>query len=291
MTKVLAGMALVVALGCSSQDVPQAHRGQLFDRTGGLAMWAGGAGLSGPILGPGTYWTGLYDEIRMVNCAISTVKEPMTALTKDNVQFHMDIYVRYSADCSDEAVTKLLKIATVDNTLTVPPQFLYETYLRPSLGEAVRETVSPLRANDINDQREGILASIRKSFLTMMTAKEPKVLVIHEVNLSNMMPPEALMNANVERATQAVLKDKAIAERERVTAETETMEMRKKLAATEGAVQAAKIDQIGAALKRNPEYLQFDLQTKMPDIYKEAGEKGNLILAGPNPQVLIAPKR
>lgn len=52
--------------GCSSQDIPQAHKGRLFDKTGIFALYAGGDGFKGPILGPGTKYTGLYPEVRMV---------------------------------------------------------------------------------------------------------------------------------------------------------------------------------------------------------------------------------
>ena len=73
--------------GCNSGDIPQAHKGQMFDRTGALALFQGGGGLDGPVVGPGTYWTGLYDELRVVDCSQSTMREPLESLTKDGVQF------------------------------------------------------------------------------------------------------------------------------------------------------------------------------------------------------------
>jgi hypothetical protein len=113
---------------------------------------------------------------------------------------------------------------------------------------------------------------------------------VYELNLSKAQFPPQIDAANVERAVQAIMRDKAIAERERVQAEIETSKMRKDLALNEGAETAARIDQVGAALKRNPEYLQFDLQDKMPDIYRNAGQSGNLIITAPNPTVLLPPK-
>ncbi len=50
---------------------------------------------------PGTYYTGSYDELHMVQCTVGTVREPPNALTKDGVQFRVDVYIRYSANCSD----------------------------------------------------------------------------------------------------------------------------------------------------------------------------------------------
>jgi hypothetical protein len=86
------------------------------------------------------------------------------------------------------------------------------------------------------------------------------------------------------------MRDKAIAERERVKAEIETSVFKRQLAESEGAEAAAKIDKIGAALRRNPEYLQFDMQEKMPDIYKWAGSHGNLVITAPNPTLTLPAK-
>ncbi|OGH69410.1 MAG: hypothetical protein A2754_01405 [Candidatus Magasanikbacteria bacterium RIFCSPHIGHO2_01_FULL_47_8] len=276
--------------GCSSEDIPQAHKGRMFDRTGALAFYSGGAGLTGPILGPGTHYTGVYDELRVVDCAMATTKEPLKALTKDGVQFGIDIYIRYGADPSDESVKAILGALGPDKEHTVTSVKLYDTYVRPAIGEAVRETVSPFRANDVNDKREEILSSIRKRFLEMMEKKDPKAVTVYEVNLSNLTFPDEMNHANTERAVQGVLKDKAIAERERVTAEIQTMSMRRELAEKEGEAVGAKIDKIGAALKRNPEYLQYDLQAKMPEIYRLAGDKGNMIITAPSPSMLMLPK-
>jgi hypothetical protein len=67
--------------------------------------------------------------------------------------------------------------------------------------------------------------------------------------------------------------------------------MKRLLAQREGEAEAAKIDEIGAALKRNPEYLTFDLQQKMPEIYKTAGDKGNLVIAAPQPNLMIPARK
>ena len=100
--RIALALAALSLIGCSSQDVPPAHKGRMFDKTGGAALWVGGRGFEGPILGPGTYYTGIYPEIRMVECGQRTVKESLTALTKDGVQFSLDVYVSYSAACDEE---------------------------------------------------------------------------------------------------------------------------------------------------------------------------------------------
>jgi regulator of protease activity HflC (stomatin/prohibitin superfamily) len=289
-------LALLVAalacssLGCASTDIPQAHKGRLFDRTGPFALWIGGTGFKGPVLGPGTYFTGTYNEIYMVDCSIVTVREPLTALTKDGVQFGLDIYVRFSADCDDKTVEQLLATGTPDKDHTISADRLYTGLVRPAVGEAVRQVVSPYRANDLNEKREEVLNGIRKQFQDIMNAREKHIIKVYEVNLSNLDFPDAMDAANVDRAVQAVLKDKAIAERERVQAEIQTTTLKRELAEREGEVAAARIDKIGAALKKNPEYLQYDMQSRLPEIYKQAGQYGNMVITAPSPSVVVAPK-
>jgi regulator of protease activity HflC (stomatin/prohibitin superfamily) len=276
---------------CASQDIPQAYKGRMFDRTGPLALFLGGKGFRGPVLGPGSYFTGTYNEIRTVDCSMVTKREALTALTKDGVQFGLDIYVRFAADCGDRSVEGLLATLTPDQNNAITSTKVYQTFVQPAIGEAVREVVSPYRANEINDKREEILASIRKRFVEIMTAREKQIVVVYEVNLSNLDFPDAMDAANTDRAVQAILRDKAIAERERVQAETETMQTRRQLAEREGEMEAARIGKIGEALRKNPEFLQFDLQSKMPEIYRQAGAYGNMVIAAPSPTLMLPPPK
>jgi regulator of protease activity HflC (stomatin/prohibitin superfamily) len=284
----MAGLAglLLQLVGCMNYaDVPQAHKGRYFDKKS--LICTGGHGLTGPILESGTYNVGLCDELRLIDCSLLANKESMTALTRDGVQFGLDVYVTFAANCADPKATEAMFATLVPaDGHTITAAQLWGTFLRPSLGEAVRETISPYVANDINDGREKILESIRTSFLGRMQQLDPPYVTITEINLSNMDFPEAMDLANTERATQAVLKDKAIAERERVEAEIETAKLRQQLATEEGRVEAARIDQVGAALSRNPAYVQFHLQQQLPSIYEKAGASGNLVIAAPNPMIL-----
>ncbi len=291
---VLSRTALLVTLGlvstgCASADIPQAYRGRMFGRTGPLAFYSGKTGFYGPVLGPGTYFTGTYDELHTVDCSTVTMREPLNALTKDGVQFGLNIFVRFSADCSDDGVRTLLSELPPDTSGAVMATRVYQTFVQPAVGEAVREVVSPYRANDINDKREEILALIRKRFLEIISHREKHAALVYEVNLSNLDFPDQMDEANTDRAVQAILRDKAIAERERVQAEIQTMAMRRELAEKEGEAAAARITKIGEALRQYPAYLQFDLQSKMPDIYREAGTRGNLVLAAPSPSLLLNP--
>ncbi len=293
--------------GCGSQNVPQAHRGRKFDKTGLAALWIGGGGFEGPILGPGTYYTGIYPEVLMVDCSQRTIKEPLTALTKDGVQFNLDIYVRFSANCDENAAVETLlatlspanvavdpKAAKDENTdpiepnpeLTITSRQVYATYLRPALGEAVRESVSPFIANDVNVKREEIFEQIKLKFSEQVSKTKVKFVSVHGINLSNLGFPEQLVHANTDRATQSVLKDKSIAEREKVQAEIETAKLDIVKQEVEAQATAKKIDTIGAALHRNPEYY-------IRDVYAYAAEKGGSVMLPNNPNVILqmTPKR
>lgn len=298
---------IALCMGCNSHEVPPAHKGRVFDKTGFWAFYSGGVGFTGPILGPGTIMTGPYPELHLVECTQKTVKEAMTALTKDGVQFGLDMYVRYGANCEDQKAIEYLlttlvpfvdpvpgadKIAKpADDNPTIHAEQIYSTYIRPALGEAVRESISPYIANDVNAKREEIFATVRERFRALMGKQNPSPVLVGELNLSNLDFPDEMDHANTERAVQAVLKDKAVAERERVTAEIETTKMRRELAVTEADNDVARIMAIGKALHQNPEYLQYDAQQRWNDIYFHAGEKGNLVIAAPSTQVLLSAKK
>jgi regulator of protease activity HflC (stomatin/prohibitin superfamily) len=282
--------SLLVATGCATMDIPQAHRGRMFERTGAWKGYRGGRGFVGPVLRPGTAYTGLYDEVMLVDCSTITQHDPLTVLTKDGVQFGLDMYVRFSANCADESVEQMLATLSPDQEMTITTKQLFETFVRPSIGAVVREVVSPYRASEINDKQDQILSQIRKRFVETIDAHEGNLIKIYEVSLSNLDFPEAMDAANVDRAVQTILRDKAIAERERVKAEIETALVLKQLAEREGQAVAARIDAIGEALQRHPEYMQYDLQAKMPEIYQHAGAAGNMVITAPQPTVLLTPR-
>lgn len=153
---------VMLNVGCSSQDVPPAHKGRLFEKTGVAAFYSGGTGFQGPVLSPGTHFTGMYNEVRMLDCSTRTFKEPMTSMTKDGVQFALDVYITCSADCDDDKAVGLLldRLAPVGVTSASQPvsgagnatpdekdpvetdpdravtsRQVYNTYVRPALGE------------------------------------------------------------------------------------------------------------------------------------------------------------
>jgi hypothetical protein len=284
--KKVAFCLVLVLTGCASQDIPQAHRGKLFARTGLFALYRGGNGMTGRVLDPSTQFLGLYNELRLVDCSMTNVSQELDTLTHDGVHFGFQLDVRFAADCTDPGVERILASVRANEHDVITPAALYTTFIRPAIGEAAREQVSPYKANELNERQAEISTGIKKRFVDLMSTREKNIVVVHEVNVSNLHYPTAMDSANLERAVQSVLRDKAIAERERVSAEIETTTMRRELAEREADNTAVRIDRVGKALARNPEYLQYELVLKLPDIYREAGQHGNLILAAPQLQGL-----
>lgn len=288
MGKTRGGVGLLVALamasqGCATMDIPQAHRGRMFSRTGLLALYTGSDGMSGPVRDPGSHFVGIYNEVRTVDCSTKTVTESLDTLTRDGVHFGFDIAIRFSADCSDEGVTNLLNRIAPSDGQNVATDQIFVTFIQPAIGEAARELVAPLRANELNEKQGEVASGVKKRFSDLMAQREKKLVIVYEINVVNFHFPPSLDSANLERASQALLRDKAIAERERVAAEAETMAVRKQLAQAEAEVATAKIERVGEALAKYPLYLQYDLQLKLPEIYDKAGQRGNLVLAAPSP--------
>ncbi|MBI5533879.1 MAG: hypothetical protein HY898_14250 [Deltaproteobacteria bacterium] len=278
----LATVTLATTTGCATQDIMQAHRGRIFSRTGLLALYSSSNGLSGPVLNPGTHFLGLYNELRIVDCSTATVRESLDTMTRDGVHFGFDVVTRFSADCTDEGISKLLNTLTPDSGETITTKQIYETFIKPGIGEVAREFVSPLRANDLNEKQSEVTTNIKKRFNNIMATREKKLVLVYEVNITSLHFPPELDKANLDRAAQALLRDKAVAERERVIAETETMNLRRKLAEQEAEVAVVRIQKVGAALQQNPVYALLE-------IYREAGARGNLVLAAPNPLSMQPP--
>ena len=213
-----AGLSMV---GCATQDIPQAHRGRIYGRTGFWALYQGEVGFNGPVLDPGTRFLGAYDEMRMLDCSMRTVTETFDTMTRDGVHFGFTLSVRFNADCSDESVVLMLGKLTPDKDDTISGKQIYGTFILPAIKEAAREFVSPYRANELNDKQAEVVTGVRRRFLEIMETRENHIVLIHEVNVGEMKFPPEMDNANLERAVQSVLKDKAIAE---LTAKTNSLE-------------------------------------------------------------------
>lgn len=277
---VVVALMSALSVGCATQDIPQAHRGRVFGRTGLWAGYKGPVGFHGSVLDPGTHFLGLYDELRMIDCSMHTMTESLDTMTHDGVHFGFTISVRFNVDCSDASVPVLMTKLAPDREHTISAQQVYATFVNPAIKEAAREFISPYRANELNDKQAEVVSGVRKRFLEIMETRERAVVQVHEVNVGELKFPEQMDHANLERAVQSVLRDKAVAERERIGAEVEAMEARKKLVEKEADLVAERIERIGAALRKFPEYLQFHFVDRLREF------QGNLVLGGSGAPVL-----
>lgn len=275
-------VSLIFFTGCYTHDVPPAHKGRVFDKTGLFALYSGGNGFQGPILGPGTVQTGPYPEVRMIECAQKTQKQPMLALTKDGVQFSLELFVTFNVNCDENAALENLfaKISPDGNSLTITADQVYKSYIYPSLGESVRIAVSPYIANDVNEKRDEIFKKFNESFADTMAKHAPKVVIVTSLTLNNLDFPDAMDKANVERATQAILKDKAIAEREKIQEEIKTAKLEVESKTAKAKAEAAEIDIVGKALHENPEYF-------MREYIYYAAKDGNSVMVPQNPNLIM----
>jgi hypothetical protein len=272
----------LILLGCSSEDVPPSHKGRMFDRSGFWSAYQGGHGFNGPMLEPGSYFTGIYDHVRLIECSQKTIKEEMGALTRDGVQFKLDVYTSFGANCSSENSVKTIleKLSPIQDpksdevNRTVSAQQIYDTFIRPALGEAVRIAVSPYNANDVNANREKIFAEFGAIFDSSIHSQSTGLVSVFSKYMSNLDFPPEMDSANVDRAVQAILREKSIEEQKRVEAEVQVSKTRIQVVEAEAASEVAKIDAIGAAWRRNPEF-------NLNDIYSSAGKNGNIVVLPP----------
>lgn len=285
-TRFLIALLAVPLLACT-EEVPQAHKARMFGQTGLLALYAGHTGFYGSVLGPGTVYTGAYDTIKVIDCSTETVKESLPALTKDNVHFTTDIYVTFSANCDDEkVVSHTLETIAPEKGNMISSKQLYETFIRPAEGEALRRAVSPVTAYEVNGRREEIHNTAEVTFFESVKKLGAPV-TISAFRMNNLDPPVQLAAANADLASQETLKQKSIAERDRVEAETTTAKLRIKLKEAEGDTDAAKIRTVGKALHDYPEYIHWVQLGLLPAIYEKAGSQGNMIMLPADTNVLL----
>jgi regulator of protease activity HflC (stomatin/prohibitin superfamily) len=284
LTKLFLLLSLFLLAGCESADVPAAHKGRIFDRTGPLALYSGGKGFEGPVLGPGSYYLGHYPELRTVECSQKVVKEALPALTRDGVQFEIDLNVGYAANCAEDgAVKEVLEAVSPDKDGRVTGEALYGLYVRPALSEAIRQAVSPYIANDINSKREQIFAEFKGQFEAHLKAAKPGLkqpVLVSSLNLANLDFPDSMDKANADRAAVAIAKDKALAEQDKVRAEIETAKLEVEKQKVMGQADAARVEAMGQAYRKYPEVL-------VREVYLAAGEKGNAVLLPNDPRVMI----
>ncbi len=283
----LALIALVLS-ACNLGDVPPAHKGWVFEQS----KFGASNGFVGPILSPGTHQLGTENELYLLQCSQSTVRESFSSPSKNGVEFGTDVYVRFSANCDDtKAVEWILNnvqpnpgltlanadekkpdpkkegeapaVETTANDAseyalrTVTAAQLFHTYIRPALGKAVRDAVSRYQSDEVNLQRDAIAKEIDSTFRKALESEKTKLVAIAQLDLSRITFPQT-MQGTMERL--ANVKTEVELEKEnakKVDEQILTEKKQKVLAQAKAEKAGTEIEEIGKMVRANPEYLEY----------------------------------
>lgn len=295
-SKIAACLAVCAALiGCNVQDIPPAHKGMEFD----VGIMSSSDGFVGSVLNAGSHSLSLNNEIYQVQCEESSVKEQFPSNAADGVEFPVDVHVRFAANCEDgEAVQWLLQnvqpnppmaharakevasqgsAKAAESAIKVESAFLqqayldktvisyqlYKKFLRPILGQSVRDAIATRGSDIINTERDAIGKEIVKSFRDRVTEAttigKDKVSVIRVagVNMSRIIPPESMRKRNEELAnvkTQTKIQKNT---RAKVEEEILTEQKQQELAMVKVNQKGAEVEEIGKRISQNPGYLRY----------------------------------
>lgn len=201
---VLVGTLGALASACGTEDIPPGNKGFMFDRTGAFAVYAGGKGLrTKSVLGPGTHYTGVYDEIRMVDCKDAHAKEAISVLTASDLTVNVDLRITYSADCdSTESMIRILDQVASDGN-TVQSSALYSRYVLPIVRESLRNRLADVKIEDVKNVRQelrtGIEEDLRKSIGLQGNPVKLRILTVSDI----VLPVEIVeKNREIELARQ-----------------------------------------------------------------------------------------
>lgn len=202
---VLLVLFAMILTACGSEDVPPGNKGFMFDRSGALALYTGGDGLDATtILGPGTYYTGIYDEIRDINCRDAHAKEAVHVLTKSDITVLVDVRITYAARCdSKKAMIRILDEVTSKDGAAIEPATLYDLYILPIVRESLRNRLADVTIEDVKKTRvtlrDGILEDLAKSIGDRDQPVKIQILTVSDIQL----PKEIVdKNRQIELARQ-----------------------------------------------------------------------------------------
>lgn len=293
-------VALLTLSGCNIEDVPQAHVGRVFEQS----IVGSSAGFIGPILQPGSHSIGLNNEMKLVQCSESTVKETMISPASDSITFNFDIYVKFQPNCNDpKAVEWILNniqpnpsLQPVDAQKGGAPEAdkldhavssyqLFYAYVRPALGEALRDAVSGYRSDQINGSRTEISTKLVLGVDTILKSvreksQRPDVVIASQITLSNIEFPKEMLQKFEQLANKKTETQIEIQEQARVAQEIITEQKKKELAEAKATQQSVQFEEIGKVLRANPEYLEYLRIQQLPEVAKNLSANGSTLIVG-----------
>lgn len=298
-------------LGCNYEDVPPTHRGRVFE-----AAWLGESnGFIGDILTPGTHnLHGIQNSLHLVQCGEMTVREALEAPSKNGVVFGAEVFVRFTPNCEPNGVEWILDNVrpSMDegNAPTDDPDYfrktvtsaqLFNTYIRPSLGMAVRDAFSAVQSDEVNLKRQDIAVAVDQGLrqrLGEVSKDKVRIVNLAQVDLSSIGFPES-MKATMEQLANVKTEVELEKERERkVHQEIQTELKQKELATARAQKSATEIDEIGEAVRRNPEYLtylqaiaQSKATQEMPAALGKLGATQGTVILGEGSMNMFIPQK
>lgn len=318
---ILTVIAAILLLGCNVEDIPPAHKAWVFEES----VFGGTDGFIGPVLGPGSHDLGVGNSFRMLQCSESTMREEFKSPAQDGVEFGTDIYVRFAANCDDEEAVKwTLKNVQPNPQLTasliaaqaktegspevkkegeapvhdenaertVTAYQLHATYLRPLMGEAVRDAISGYPSDAINLKRDEIARKLSDSFneklkKTFTDAERPQIIKVYEITLSKIDFPERMMELNQQlanRKTEIAIENE---NKKKVEAQIQTEKMQKDLEKVKSEKSVQEIELVGKIIRDNPEYLEYLRIKQLPETVGNLGKGGGTLVFGQGPDFIM----
>jgi regulator of protease activity HflC (stomatin/prohibitin superfamily) len=204
--------------GCRVDEIPPGNKGFMFDRTGAFALYTGGDGLeTDHILGPGSHYTGIYDQVKDVDCKDSHMREEVSVLTKSDINVIVDVRITYAANCdSKESISRILDEVPTDQSNTVKQEALYDLYILPVVRESLRNRLATVTIEDVKnvrtELRDGIHGDLDKAIGKTTQPVKIKVLTVSDIKLpkeiveKNRMIELARQDAEQEREKQEAAK-------------------------------------------------------------------------------------
>jgi regulator of protease activity HflC (stomatin/prohibitin superfamily) len=192
---ILLALFALTAIGCGTEDIPPGHKGFMFDRTGALALYTGGSGLqTEAVLSSGTHYTGLYDQVKGVNCQDAHVKEALPVLTKSDMKVTVDLRVTYSANCDTKDQIELIldQLQLPANSTFVQPEQIFEKYVMPVVRESLRNHLADYTIEQVKEVRGELATSVKQDLEKAIKEKSFPV-KIEVLTVSNINLPESIV--------------------------------------------------------------------------------------------------
>ncbi|MEO1267837.1 MAG: SPFH domain-containing protein [Myxococcota bacterium] len=284
-------LLLGVATGCATEDIPPGNQGFMFDRTGPMALYIGGSGMqTDVVLKPGTHYTGLYDEVRDINCKDAETRETVAVLTQSDLTVEVDMRITYSADCTTrESLVKILdQVPPSAKTNSVEPDDLYSRYILPILRASLRNRLAAVTIEDVKkvreDLRRGIAEDVDASIKETANPVRIRILTVSDIRLpieiieKNRQIELARQEAEQEREKQNAAKSRL--ERELFEAQQDRKVQR------EQAEKAKEVAEINAARDKAVSILRADADLEVKRREAEGIAAVRAELSGPYLQYL-----